>query len=461
MKERILQTLSDLRVYAIKKGYEIDLFYHEEDSSLIRFANSAISLNTNETLIRLAITAFAGKRRASCTLITNLDQLDEMKRGVDTAAEMVKHTQPLTYQPAIPEFRASFEDESGYDAALGEINNEDRLAYFFQAVNGLETDEVRFSGIFSSGANTIAQISTRTEHTQYFKTSDAQVVTVFSHNRLKWEVRAAQSAHKKDALDAGMLQRDLALLAAHYQADPSQQLPLGSYDVVFGPAATADLIDFMNYVAFDGGNMKRGFAFLSEKEVGQKVLSACFNLTDDPTCLETFPYRRDFYSIPRLSCPLFQRGIFQGFIWNQDDADEFGEKATGHTVDHISLVVGKGDMAVDSLEGLLSQPRDKDVLYIPYLHYMNIVNPSKGIITGSSRFGAMLLKRDGGVSIPYNVRLTLSLLELFGDKVAWLSRTRVAYNVSHSYGARNPRAIVVPAFIRVNDLEISHSNASY
>jgi predicted Zn-dependent protease len=461
VKERILQTLRDLRAYALNKGYEIDLFYHEENSSLIRFANSAISLNTNEHLIRLAITAYTGKKRASYALITSLDQLDEMKHGMDTAAEMVKHTQSLTYQSSIPEFRASFEDESGYDAALGEIDNEDRLAYFFQAVKGLEMDEIRFSGIFSSGANTIALISTREEHTQYFKTSDAQVVTVLSHNRLKWEVRAAQSAYKKDTLDAELLQRELAFLSAHYQADSPQQLPLGSYDVVFGPAATADLIDFMNYVAFDGGNMKRGFAFLSEKEVGQKVLSARFNLTDDPTGLETFPYRRDFYGIPRQPFPLFQNGIFQGFTWNQEDADEFGETATGHSVDHISLTVGTGDRVVDSLEGLLSQPRDKDVLYIPYLHYMNIVNPSKGIITGSSRFGAMLLKRDGGVTIPYNVRLTLSLLELFGDKIAWLSRASVVYNVSHSYGARNPRAIVVPAFLRVNDLEISHSNASY
>jgi hypothetical protein len=50
---------------------------------------------------------------------------------------------------------------------------------------------------------------------------------------------------------------------------------------------------------------------------------------------------------------------------------------------------------------------------------------------------------------------------LFGDKVAWLSRESCAYNTSHSYGARNPTAIIVPRFVQVNDLEISHSNPSY
>jgi hypothetical protein len=92
---------------------------------------------------------------------------------------------------------------------------------------------------------------------------------------------------------------------------------------------------------------------------------------------------------------------------------------------------------------------------------MNIVNPTKGVITASSRFGALLLKKDGSVSVPYNVRLTQSLLDIFGEKVAWFSRQTSAYNTSQSYGARNPTAIVVPNLMRVNDLEISHSNSSY
>jgi hypothetical protein len=95
------------------------------------------------------------------------------------------------------------------------------------------------------------------------------------------------------------------------------------------------------------------------------------------------------------------------------------------------------------------------------MHYMNIVNPTKGILTGSSRFGALLLKKDGSVVIPYNVRLTQSLLDIFGDKVAWISKSIVAFNTSESYGSRNPTALLVPHFMQVNDLEISHSNSSY
>jgi hypothetical protein len=128
---------------------------------------------------------------------------------------------------------------------------------------------------------------------------------------------------------------------------------------------------------------------------------------------------------------------------------------------HTSLVLEGGDVEVSTLEELVQMPRERDILYIPFLHYMNIVNPSKGVITASSRFGALLLKADGSVVVPYNVRVTQSLLDLFGDKLAWMSKSKTVYNTSMSYGARNPTALVLPSFVRVNGLEISHSNTSY
>jgi PmbA protein len=461
MQHQIIQILQNLQKYALGKGFEVALFYHEEDSYLMRFANSAISLNTNEHLIRLDITAYSGRKRASHTLITDLDKLDEMKDGIDTAAAMVEHTQPLTYQPTIPTFTESFADESGFDPELASLSSSEKLAYFNQAIKGLETNELRLSGIFSSGTNTIAQITTRSEHTQYFSTTDAQVTVVLSHAKLKWELTAGQSAQKKADLDPSVLHRDLAYLLNHYQNDTPQQIPLGNYDIVFGSAAIAEMLSFMNYIAFNGGLMKHGFSFLAEDQVGKRVLSKHFSLIDDPERIETYPFKRDLTGLERKPWSIFEKGFFRGFIWFQDDADEFGVRPTGHTVPHKSLALCGGEKEVSSLEELVKLPREKDLLYIPFLHYMNIVNPTKGIITGSSRFGSLLLKQDGSVVVPYNVRLTQSLLDIFGDKVAWVSKSIHAYNQSESYGHRNPTAVLVPHFMRVNELEISHSNSSY
>jgi len=461
VKARILQTLRDLRAYAISKNVEATFDYHEEDSYLMRFANSAISLNTNEHLIRLEITTYEGRKRASYELITDLGKLDEMKQGLDIAAEMVKHAQPLSYQPTVPVYPETFSDESGFDAALAALSNAERLAYFNAGVAGLETDDIQMSGIFSNGANTLAQINTHSEHTQYFKTSDAQVSIVLSHATLKWEVIAEQSAQKKTELLPSQLRAELAFLLDHYQHDTPRQLALGKYDIVFGPAATGELLSVMNWIGFSGGSLKRGFSFLDQEQLGKKVFSDKFSLTDDPSRLETFPFKRDFMGMPRQSFPLFKNGVFQSFTWFQDDADEFDAQPTGHTVMHNSLVLNCGDQDVSTLQELVKLPRENDILYIPFLHYMNIVNPSKGLVTASSRFGALLLKKDGSVEVPYNVRLTHSLLDIFGDGMAWLSKAQTVNNTSQSYGSRNPTAIVVPAFIQVNGLEISHSNSSY
>ncbi len=466
MKDRVLGTLQDLRAYALEKGIEAAFLYHEEDSYLMRFANSAISLNTNEHLIRLEITAYRDRQRASYGLITALENVEEMERGVDIAAEMVEHAQPLSYQPTVAVYPESFSDDRGYDPDLATLGNEERLTFFNQAVEGLETDEIQLSGIFSCGANTIAQINTRSEHTQYFKTSDAQINTVLSHSTLKWEVSAEQSAQQKADLNPDELRRDLAFLVEHYEQDTPQQLPLGGYDIVLGPTATADLLGMMGYIGYNGGLMKRGYSFLKEEQVGQRVFSPKFTLTDDPNRIETFPFQRDLMGMVRRPFPIFVDGVFQSFIWSQDEADEFDAEPTGHTVPHTSIVMAGGDGhpqdgAVSTLQELVAMPRESDVLYIPFLHYMNIVNPSKGLVTASSRFGALLLQKDGSVVVPYNVRLTQSLRDIFGDRLAWVSRDQVVANLSSSYGARNPTAIVVPALIQVNGLEISHSNPSY
>lgn len=461
MKDRILHILHELRTYALGKGYRIALFFQEEDSSLMRFANSAISLNTNEHLVRLDITAYAGRKRASNELITDLSHLDEMKDGIDLAAAMAELAQPLNYQPTVPLFTETTSDDRGYDAALAQMSSDEKLQYFNKVAAILETGELRLSGIFSSGITSIAQISTSSEHTQFFKITDAQVTVVLAHSTLKWEVQAEQSAQRKSDLHADQLQAELVFLVEHYAHDPALQLPLGRYDIVFGPAATADLVHFMNWIGFNGGLMRRGFSFLNEKSCGQKVFSEHFTLVDDPSRLETFPLTRDFNGLPRKAFPLFENGVFQNFAWLQDDADEFGEKPTGHTVSHKSLVLSGGMVEVKSLQELVAMRCDTDLLYIPFLHYMNIVNPSKGVVTASSRFGALLLKKDGTVAIPFNVRLTQSLLDIFGEKLAWMSKETIAYNQSISYRARNPTAMIVPRFIRVNNLEISGSNPSY
>jgi len=302
-----------------------------------------------------------GRKRASYEMITDLNQLEEMKKGLDIAAEMVKHAQPLNYQTSMAQLSETFEDTCSFDEGLAKISNEERLAYFNQAVEGLESEDIKLSGVFSSGTNITAQMNTRTEHYQYFKTSDAQITIVLSHLQLKWEVIAEQSAHQKSDLKPAKLHQELSYLLERYKADEAQQLPLGKYNVVFGPAATAEMLSFMNWIVFSGGSMKRGYSYLSENQLGKKVFNEQFTLVDDPNCLDTFPFKQDFMGIKREPFVIFDKGVFKSFTWYQDDADEFGAKPTGHHVMHKSLVLQAGDKQVSTLEELVKMPHDTDI----------------------------------------------------------------------------------------------------
>ena len=461
MEKNVISLLKELRAYALQKGLQAAIFYHEEDSYLMRFANSAISLNTNEHLIRLEITVYEGKKRATYSMIADPEKLEPIKKGIDIAAEMVEHAQPLTYTPTLPRYERDVIDMQAFDPFLASLTNADRLAYFNQVARGLESEDVKLSGIFSNGITTTAQISTTSEHTQYFACTDAQIEVVMAHQQLKWEVNTQQSAQAKVDLAPERLHNDLALMLHHYQHDQALQLPLGKYTVVFGPAAVGDVLDMLAMVGPNGGMMKRGYSFLSEEKLGQSIFSPSFTLIDDPERRETFPISYDLMGLPRRKFPLFENGIFKAFFWEQDDADEFGAQPTGHTVDHLNLSMAGGECLMPGLEELLAMPRDEDILYIPYLHYMNIVNPSAGMITGSSRFGNLLLKKDGSVQVPYNVRITQTFEDLFGENVEWLAREQTVHNTSNSYGKRNPSAILLPRFLCVRGIEISHSNSSY
>jgi len=461
MSNKVINLLQQLRQAALERDLQALISYHEEDSYLMRFANSAISLNTNEHLISLDFIAFDGRKLASYSMIVDPADFASMENGLDVLAAMLPHAQDLTYDPTFPVYERDVFDERSYDPALAALSNEERLAYFNTLGEGLESDDIKLSGIFASGTTTTAQISTATEHTQFFRATDAQVTAVLSSESLKWEVNAEQSAQKKSDLDPESLHADLALLVQHYQDDEAIQLPVGKYTVVLGPAATAELTQIMTSYGMTGNALMQGYSFLKEEDQDKLLFSEQIDLTDDPREVEIYAQEADRFGIQRKPFPLIAEGRFKAFMWSQDSADEFSKTATGHDVSRPSLVMGAGAQPVATLKDLLEMKRDEDILYVPYIHYMNVVNPSQGMVTGSSRFGALYLKKDGSVQVPFNVRLTQKLTDYFGERVQWLSEKQVAYNVSSSYGRRNPTALKVPRFVCVKEIEVSHSNPSY
>ena len=85
-----------------------------------------------------------------------------------------------------------------------------------------------------------------------------------------------------------------------------------------------------------------------------------------------------------------------------------------------------------------------DGIYVTRLHYLSIVDPREGVITGMTRDGTFRI-RGGKVAEPLvNLRFTVSVPELLSE-VPGLTREPILANVNDFYGARYPYGVLTPS----------------
>ncbi|MGI6090562.1 MAG: metallopeptidase TldD-related protein [Saccharofermentanales bacterium] len=462
MEKKIKKALTALREYGLAQDAKFRLLWHHENSHFIRYANSGISLNTSENLNRLYITVYGDKRLARTSLKMDPSNLDQMKKMLDRALMTLEFTGELSYQPTLSAVK-SFNDTRCYDADLAEMSSDEMIDFVEQATLNLETNDIVLSGNFSRGETMLCTMTSLSDDVGFWAATDAQVTLVLSSCKNKWEVNAEQSAYRKKNLKSRVLHKQLSFLVDSYLRSKPVQLPLGAYRIVLGAAATAEYLDLLDWLALDGDTVMRSAGMHTKEDLGQLILSDRFNLYDDPEALQTFAYSHDLWGRKREKLALYEQGVYRNFSIPQELADEFGLEANATDVQHLNLALDGGDWEIKDVRELCAEAAEgkKDILYIPYLHYTGVVNPSQGLVTGSSRFGALLFKQDGSIEVPYNVRLTNKLSDLFGSGLVKLAQKRVAYNTSQTYDERNPRAVLVPKFVMLDDIEISHSNNSY
>jgi predicted Zn-dependent protease len=148
---------------------------------------------------------------------------------------------------------------------------------------------------------------------------------------------------------------------------------------------------------------------------------------------------------------LVEGGVARGVVWDRQTAKRAGGDAhsTGHAPPvgwqsfgplPFALSMNGGDASsLDELAEIVG-----DGIYVTRLHYLGVVHPREGVITGMTRDGTFRI-RDGKVAEPLvNLRFTISVPKLLGDVPA-LSRDVKLVNASDFYGERYPYGVLVPA----------------
>ena len=453
MKEIFAAAANELRNFARERNIAAEFTFHRGVSKLVRFANSGVSANTNEDTFSLDVDVTIGRAKGSFSITTSPKDIDGMKIALLRAAEIAKFAVPVSFERKIPILPERLPDDSNFDQRIENMTTADALDLVGQATDDLLGEGLSLAGMVSSGAIYEARANTLNNNLLYHGGTDANMELVITNDKEKWEIQSSQSAVRFSQFAPEELREEFALLLEQYKSKERMSVPVGEYEVVFGRDAISNLMNYFGWIGFNGRSLR-------EDDIGKQVFSPLLTVVDDPSFSDTYPYAFDASGIERQAFPLIREGVFQNFFWDKETVEEFGGEPTGHDVPSMSIAIGSGNTPVNALSDLLAAPREKDILYIPYLHYMGIVNAAKGIVTGSTRFGALYLKKDGSIAVPYNMRFTASLKDLFSN-IKWISQRRAALNLTNLYGRRHPEAMLTPRFTCIEKVPITLANTSF
>jgi PmbA protein len=228
------------------------------------------------------------------------------------------------------------------------------------------------------------------------------------------------------------------------------ELEPGSYPAVLEPPAFAELLAYFAYDAFGALGLveERSYAF---DKLGQNVFDERFSLADDALDPRGLPKAFDFEGTPKQRVELVQAGVLTGVVWDRGTAKRAGggRESTGHAPPSslrnwgplpfaLSVAGGEADSAEQLVESL------GDGIYVTRLHYLSVVDPREGIVTGMTRDGTFRI-RAGKIAGPLvNLRFTVAVPELLAE-LTGLTREPVLLNHNAYYDDRYATGLLSPA----------------
>src|SRR5207253_5699388 len=175
------------------------------------------------------------------------------------------------------------------------------------------------------------------------------------------------------------------------------------------------------------------------------------SIADDALDPAGLPKAFDFEGVPKRRVDLVEAGVAHGVVWDRETAARAGDGhvSTGHSPAPLEREWGPLPTALSVAGGEAASPEELaglvgDGIYVTRLHYLSVVDPREGVITGMTRDGTLRI-RDGRISEPLvNLRFTVSVPELLAD-VPGLTREPTLVNQSDFYGDRFPFGVLTPA----------------
>jgi PmbA protein len=420
-------------------GDEALALVRSERSGMARFAGSEVH---QPTLIENEVVELQIVRDGRLGIATaNRTDDDGLRALAARAAEAANSAPPdpdfaglaLPAEPPVVE---------GYDEQAAGLSAEEQARLAAAAIDASELD---LYGFFTSGVSELA-LASSTGLALSQRMTDVAVLAL-----------AAVDGASGYAEQTGWRLADVDPASASAQAVEKARLTRGavelepgSYPAVLEPSAFAELLAYFAYDAFGALGLVEERSYAVDK-LGQKVFDERFSLADDALDPGGLPKAFDFEGTPKRRVELVRDGVLSRVVWDRATANRAGggQQSTGHAPPSslrnwgplpfaLSVAGGEADSAQQLAETL------GDGIYVTRLHYLSVVDPREGIVTGMTRDGTFRI-RAGKIAEPLvNLRFTVAVPELLAE-LPGLTREPVLLNQNAYYDERYPTGMLSPA----------------
>jgi len=419
---------------------EAEAVVHSERSGLARFAGSEVHQPTLIENVVVTVRVVLGTRVGVATSNRiDDDGLVEVARRAKNAAENAPEdeTFPGLASPADPPA------VDGYDADTAKLGPDDQARLAAAAIDA--AGDIPVYGFFTSAASELAVATSTGLAVEQRMTDATALVVAAAEGRSGY---AEHTAWRAAEIDPAAVTREASEKAAR-TADAGELEP-GVYRAVLEPYAFADLLDYFSHDSLGALGLLEERSYLSGR-LGDRVADEKITIRDDPLDSRGLPKAFDFEGTPKERVVLVEDGVARGVVWDRSTAARArnGAATTGHAgpVESrdwgplpycLSVDPGEAESVTDLAELV------GDGIYMTRLHYLGVIDPREGIVTGMTRDGTFRI-RDGKIAEPLvNLRFTVSVPDMLRE-VYGLTRRAQLVNSQNFYGDRYPYGVLTPA----------------
>ena len=421
-----------------------------EDSSLTRFANSAVHQHVAERNQTLILRVVLGKKIAVVT--TNILQPSSVKKSLQNVISLAKVQRPNEEFISLPQPKPIVERNT-FSRNVHNLTP-DRKVRAIKAILALvKRRDLRASGAFSNGEVELA-VANSLGVEAYQDYSDLFLHMIVENGG--GSGYASFVSRDPDQLDVDSLAQEAIGKAS--RAEPVQIEP-GEYEVVLEPYAVSELMSFLGYLGFHALAVQEGRSFFCN-EFGRKMVDDKITIYDDGLDPEGLQVPFDFEGMPKQRVTFFEEGVARQVTYDSFTAGREGKSSTGHGLIApntagpipINLFMKEGESSLDEMIRSVRKG-----IYVTRFHYTNVVEPMKAVITGMTRDGTFLIE-EGEIKSPIkNLRFTESVLKAL-SRVSAVSKKRRICSEGTVYSRRFVTGTVAPA-IKVDGFNFSGVSA--